>query len=59
MLPSPSRLRFERNKAGPVQMGVQPDLLQRLILVAANESDSHQKKLALLMDEMTIKGKQL
>jgi len=56
VLSSPSRLRSERDKAGPVSIGVQAYLLNRLDSVASTESEMHKHKVALLMDEMMIKG---
>ena len=37
-------------------MGVQPDLINRLKEVGENEQQDHKRKIALVMDEMTIKG---
>ena len=56
ILPSPSTLRREKNKAGAVQPGVQSDLLNRLSAAADTAVSPHQRKVAVLMDEMTIKG---
>lgn len=59
-LPSPTTLRSERNKFGAVKPGVQQDLIERLAVVASAAEDnegSHQQMVALVMDEMSIKGK--
>ena len=56
ILPLPSSLRRERNKAGAVQLDVQSDLLNRLSVAADMAVSSHQQKVVVLVDEMTIKG---
>ena len=56
VLPSANKLRSERNSAGAVKPGIQPELPERLKAHVGIETGLSDRIVAVLIDEMTIRG---